>query len=115
MSNSDQSELKRGLSLPLLIFYGVGTVLGSGVYILTGKIAGEAGMYAPVAFLVAAIIAGLSGFSYAELSSRMPESAGEVAYAKKAFKKPILSGLIGYLLVFSAVLSTATVARGFVG
>jgi APA family basic amino acid/polyamine antiporter len=110
-----EHQLKRGLNLPLLIFYGVGTVLGSGVYILTGKIAGEAGMYAPISFIIAAIIAGLTGFSYAELSSRMPESAGEVAYLKKAFNRNWLAGLIGYLLIFTAILSTATMARGFVG
>lgn len=110
-----EHQLKRGLSLSLLIFYGVGTVLGSGVYILTGKIAGEAGMYAPFSFIIAAVIAGLTGFSYAELSSRMPESAGEVAYLKKAFNRNWLAATIGYLLILTAILSTATMARGFVG
>ncbi|MCP4442589.1 MAG: amino acid permease [Aureispira sp.] len=113
---SDQeTTLKRGLSLPLLIFYGVGTVLGSGVYILTGKIAGEAGMLAPFAFMVAALIAGFTGFSYAELSSRYPESAGEVTYVRKAFDTRWLSTVMGYMIIITATLSTATVARGFVG
>lgn len=108
-----EHQLKRGLSLSLLIFYGVGTVLGSGVYILTGKIAGEAGIYAPFSFVIAAVIAGLTGFSYAELSSRMPENAGEVAYLKKAFNRNWLAATIGYLLILTAILSTATMARGF--
>jgi len=117
MDKNDQQEvtLKRGLSLPLLIFYGVGTVLGSGVYILTGKIAGEAGMFAPLSFVLASIIAGFTGFSYAELTSRFPQSAGEVVYVKEAFHTKRFSTMIGYLIVLSAILSTATVSRGFVG
>lgn len=44
-------SLKRSVSLPLLVFYGMGTMIGAGFYALLGKVAGEAGAAAPMAFL----------------------------------------------------------------
>ena len=51
-------ELRRTIGLPSLLFFGLGNILGAGIYVLIGKIAGEAGMYTPVAFLVASVVAG---------------------------------------------------------
>lgn len=108
-------RLKRSLSLPMLIFYGVGTILGLGIYVLLGKVAGEAGMLAPFSFLFAAILATFTGMSYGELSARIPKSAGEVNYVDEAFNKKYLSILVGWLIVISAIVSTATVLNGYVG
>ena len=80
-----QVTLKRTLSLPLITFYGLGTIIGAGIYVLIGTVAGKAGMYAPVSFIIAATIAGFTAFSYAELSSRLPRSAGEALYVQQAF------------------------------
>lgn len=112
---NEKKKLKQTLSLSLLIFYGVGTILGLGIYVLLGKVGGEAGMLAPFAFLVAAILAGFTGLSYGELSSRIPKSAGEVNYVDKAFGKKFLSMAMGWLIVLSAMVSTATVVNGYVG
>nr|NIO42543.1 amino acid permease [Burkholderiales bacterium] len=49
--SSEQGALRRALSLPLVTFYGLGTILGAGIYVLVGEVAGVAGMYAPFAFL----------------------------------------------------------------
>ncbi|MCK5191934.1 MAG: hypothetical protein KAR12_17990, partial [Methylococcales bacterium] len=59
--------LNRVITLPLLVFYGVGTILGAGIYSLSGKIAGLSGIYAPIAFLLSALIAAFVAFTYAEL------------------------------------------------
>lgn len=117
MSVVDESNvnLKRGISLPLLTLYGLGTILGAGVYVLIGKVAAVAGFHAPLAFLLAALLAGLSGCSYAALSSRYPRSAGESAYVQAAFSWPLLSQLIGWMVVATGLVSAATIARGFVG
>ncbi|MBD3636352.1 MAG: amino acid permease [Crocinitomicaceae bacterium] len=109
------NKLKKDLTLPLLIFYGVGTILGLGIYVLIGKIGGEAGMLSPFAFLIAAILAGFTGVSYGELSARIPKSAGEVNYMDAAFGKFTLSALVGWLIVISAIISTSTVVNGYVG
>ena len=67
---TEPTSLKRSLSLPLLTFYGLGTILGAGIYVLVGKVAIHAGPYVPVAFLVAALLVVFTAFSYAELAAR---------------------------------------------
>jgi APA family basic amino acid/polyamine antiporter len=110
-----EATLKRALSLPLVTFYGLGTILGAGIYVLVGKVAGAAGMYMPLAFLLASVVALFTGISYAELGSRYPVSAGEAYYVKRAFNKTWLSGIVGWMVVFTGIVSTSTLAHGFVG
>ena len=110
-----QIALKRSLSLPLITFYGLGTILGAGIYVLIGKVAGAAGMYAPISFGLAAVIAGFTAFSYAELSARYPRSAGEAVYVQEAFHTFWLSASVGWAVVATGIISTATMANGFVG
>lgn len=107
--------LKRTLSLPAMVFYGLGTIVGAGIYVLIGKIAGEAGAWTPFAFLLAAVIAGFTGFSYAELVARHPRSAGEAVYVRQAFRKPWLSQLVGWSVVLTGLVSAATLLKGFSG
>ena len=52
------TELSRSLSLPLVVCYGLGTILGARVYVLVGVVAGEAGHHAPLSFVAAGVIAG---------------------------------------------------------
>lgn len=112
---NEQPKLKRSLSLPLVIFYGVGTMLGLGVYIFIGQVIGKAGMLTPVAFIVAATVALFSGFSFGELAGRIPKSAGEMNFIHRAFNLKWLSALIGWLIVLSGIASTATAVNGYVG
>lgn len=111
----ETEQLNRSLSLPILVFYGLGTMVGGGIYALTGEIAGVAGMHAPLSFALAAALALVTAFSYAELSSRHPVSAGEVRYVKKAFGLPWLSGGIGWLVVLIGITSAATLTNATVG
>ncbi len=109
------SELKRSLGLPLLLFYGLGNILGAGIYVLIGEVAAEAALYMPVAFLTASVVAGFSAFSYAELSARFPFSAGEAVYIQEGFHHTALSRLTGLLIAVAGMVSAATIARGFYG
>jgi len=113
--NKPRVELRRTIGLPLLLFFGLGNILGAGIYVLIGKIAGEAGMYTPVAFLVASLVAGFSAFSYSELSARYPLSAGEAIYIEEGFHLTALSRLTGLLIAFAGMVSAATLSRGFYG
>ena len=115
IESSQQPGLQRSLSLTLVSFYGIGTILGAGIYVLVGKVAGEAGMAAPLSFLMASLLAGFSAFSYAELASRYPQSAGEAVYIQQAFGKQQLSMLMGFLIVAIGMVSTATLVHGFTG
>lgn len=110
-----KTELNRRLSLPLLIFYGIGTILGAGIYVLVGKVAGEAGLYAPFSFILASLLAAFSAFSYAELAARFPRSAGEAIYINEGFAIEKLSISVGLMIVTMGVVSVATLAHGFTG
>jgi len=110
-----QTDLKRSLSLPLVTFYGIGTILGAGIYVLVGKVAGFAGMFTPFAFLLAAFLAALSAFSYAELSARFPMSAGEAVYVQEGLGWRHLSIVVGATIVLVGTISVATLLHGFVG
>jgi amino acid transporter len=107
--------LRRALSLRAVTLYGLGTTIGAGIYALTGKVAGGAGMFAPVAFLVASLLAAFTAFSFGELSSRFPRSAGEATYVREAFRVPALAAAVGLLVVLSGSVSAATISNGFVG
>jgi basic amino acid/polyamine antiporter, APA family len=108
-------KLKRNLSLTLLTLYGLGNILGAGIYVLIGKVAGYSGENTILAFLIAMIIAGLTAFSYMELSSRYPKSASVSVYMHKAFGIKILSVLIGLALVLGGIASAAALSKGFAG
>ena len=116
MPIQEGAKLKRTITLPFIIFYGLGTMVGGGIYALTGKVAGEASMHAPIAFAIAAILALITAFSYAELVARHPYSSGEARYVHNAFGKEWFTKTIGWLVVFMGVVSSAalsTAAAGF--
>lgn len=109
------AKLRRSLSLPLLVLYGLGVTIGAGIYVLIGATAGKAGVYAPLSFVFAAIVMGFSAASFAELSGRFPVSAGEAAYVEGAFHSRLLSLATGGLVVFSGTVSSAAISIGGVG
>ncbi len=108
-------SLKRVITLPLLAFYGIGTILGAGIYVLVGKVAGVAGMFTPIAFLLASLLAGVSAFSYAELAVRFPKSAGEAIYIQQGLRSKPMAIFVGLLIVLVGMTSTATLLNGLVG
>jgi len=112
---AQRPQLRRVLSLPLITFYGLGTILGAGIYVLVGKVAGSAGLYAPISFLIAAAIAALTGFAYAELGSRYPLSGGEAVYVEEGMGCRKLSIIVGLLTAAAGLVSAATITHGFVG
>ncbi len=102
------TKLRRSINLPLLTFYGLGTIVGGGIYALLGKVAGEAGMSMPIAFALAGFIALFSACSFAELCTRFPTSAGEAAYILKGFNNYKLSFFVGMLVIFTGIVSAST-------
>lgn len=108
-------HLKRRIGLPLLVAYGVGVMVGAGIYVLVGAVAGVAGIWSPYAFLLAGVIAAPTALSYAEFSTRIPEAAGEAAYVGKAFGSEALAILVGLAIVLVGSISAAAVLRGGAG
>ncbi|MGI9407995.1 MAG: APC family permease [Hyphomicrobiaceae bacterium] len=107
--------LKRSLSLPLLVLYGLGVTVGAGIYVLIGASAARAGVHAPVSFLIAAGVMALTATSFAELTSRMPVSAGEAAYVRNGFRSETLSLIVGLLVVTVGTVSASAIAIGSAG
>jgi len=111
----DKTELKRAIGLPRLILYGLGVTIGAGIYVLVGETAARAGIYAPAAFLLAAIVMGFSACSFAELSGRIPVSAGEAAYVDAAFGWRWLTIAVGLSIVLSGTVAAAAISVGSAG
>lgn len=111
----EQPRLKRSLGLTLLTLYGLGNILGAGIYVLIGKIAGSAGYLTPVAFLLASAAAAFTAMSYAEMAARFPLSAGEAVYLREGFASRRLAAGAGLLIAAAGMVSAAAIARGFAG
>jgi amino acid transporter len=113
---SDVGELRRSLGLGSLTFYGIGVILGAGIYSILGAAAGVAGEALWWSFLLASLAALLTGLSYAELATMFPEAGAEYMYLRAAWPSASwLPGTLGWVLVATGIATTATVALAFAG
>jgi amino acid transporter len=108
-------SLKKNINLPLLILYGLGNTLGAGIYVLVGKVAGIAGLFAPIAFIVSSLVVIFTALTYSELSARYPLSAGEAVYIHRGLGLKWVAVFVGLLICTSGIVSAATLCRGFIG
>lgn len=109
------SELKRHISLFHLTMYGVGLILGAGIYVLIGEATGFAGNSVWISFLLGTVVAIFAGLSYSELIALFPKAAAEYTFVKHAFKNNFIAFLIGWLTAITSMITAATVALGFGG
>ena len=112
---STELTLARNMGLGALIIYGVGDMLGAGIYGLIGKWAGTMGNAIWIAFLSSMVAALLTGLSYASLGSRYPRAAGAAYITHRAYHLPFLSYVVGLAVVASGLTSMATQSRAFSG
>lgn len=96
-----------------LTLYGLGSMLGSGIYGLIGQAAGQVGNAVWASFLVAMVAALLTALSYASLGSRYPRAGGAAFVTQKAFGMPLLSFVVGLAVVCSGLASVATQSQVF--
>lgn len=113
MTDQSQREptLARNVNLPQLALYGLGSMLGAGIYGLIGKAAGEMGNAVWLAFLVSMVAALLTGLSYASLGSRYPRAGGAAYVTQRAYGWPLLTYLVGLTVMASGLTSVATQSR----
>ncbi|GAA6187495.1 APC family permease [Litorivita sp. NS0012-18] len=109
------AQLQRRIGPGLLTAYGVGIMVGAGIYVLTGAAAGAAGLWAPLAFVFAGLVAVPSALSFAELSARIPEAAGDSAYVEVGLGRHGLAVLVGAINIIAGTVAAAAVLRGGVG
>jgi amino acid transporter len=110
---SSAPKLVRTMGLFSLVVYGVGDMVGSGIYGTVGKAAGSMGNAVWLAFVVSMVAAILTGLSYACLASRYPRAAGAAFVTNHAYGFPYLSYLIGMTVTASGLTSMATSTNVF--
>ncbi|MCG2724318.1 MAG: amino acid permease [Nanoarchaeota archaeon] len=110
-----RQHLKKELTLFDAVVYGIGIIIGAGIYALIGKGAGLAGNALWLSFVIGGFVALFSGFSYAELSSAFSKDAAEYNFTKHATRNRMFSFVIGWLTIFAGIAAMATVSTGFAG
>ena len=103
--------LRAELGLVALTLYGVGNMVGAGIYGLVGVATGIMGRAVWISFIVSMIVAGLTGLSYASLGSRYPKAAGAAYVVQRAFHRPWLTYVIGLCITCSGLTSMATASN----
>lgn len=106
--------LAKTLGFGRLSLYGVGTIIGAGIYSVIGPAAGAAGEAIWVSFLLAAVISAFSGLSYAELASAMPSAGAEHHFLRQALPKvPAAAFAVGLFIAVHGAATFATVGLTF--
>jgi APA family basic amino acid/polyamine antiporter len=107
----DEPKLHRSIGPTQLALYGLGSMLGAGIYGLIGQAAGIAGNAVWLAFVASLVVALLTALSYASLISRYPRAAGAAYVTQRAYRLPLLSFVVGIAVVCSGLTSVATQSR----
>ena len=113
LDRPQDGELKRSITGRLLFFYVLGDVLGSGIYVLIGLVAGAVGGAFWIAFAVGVTVATITGLAYAELVTKYPQAAGAALYVNKAFRSRPLTFLITVCMLSASFAAAGSLATGF--
>lgn len=112
---AERGALKRTLTLKDLILLGIGAIIGTGIFVITGQAtANYAGPALSISFVVAAIVVILSGLCFAEFASRVPILGGPYAYLYVVFGE-VVAWFAGWFLLWEFMLAVASVASGWSG
>lgn len=111
MTQSDEG-LARDLGLRDIVMFGVGGIIGAGIYAIIGEAAGYGGNLLWLSFLIAATVAFLTAATYAELVSRFPDAGGSFEYVKQAFGIR-LAAVASIAMLFTGVVAAAAIAISF--
>ncbi len=105
--------LKRVMGPKLLLLFIVGDILGTGVYALTGKVAGQVGGAGWLPVILAFAVATITAFSYMELVTKYPHAAGAALYTHKAFGVHFVTFLVAFAVLSSGITSASTASTVF--
>jgi len=111
--NGPEPDLNRVMGPKLLLLFIVGDILGTGVYALTGAVAGEVGGASWAPFLVAFAVATVTTCSYLELVTKYPQAAGAALYTHKAFRVHFVTFLVAFTVMSSGITSASTASYAF--
>jgi amino acid transporter len=103
-----EPALNKSLGRWQILFYGLGSMLGAGIYTLIGRAADQLGNAVWLAFLAAMVAALLTGLSYACVGSRYARAGGAAYVTQRAFRRPVISYMVGIAVMMSGLTSMAT-------
>lgn len=112
VSPIDPPKLHRELGLVHLTASGIGIIVGAGIYVLIAPATAEAGGLVWLAFVLGAVLCGITGLSYCELAAMFPSAAGEYTYTRQAFPEQF-AFVVGWVMVAALVVAAPAVALGF--
>ena len=112
-ASQDHAKLARHVGLVALVLYGVGDMVGAGIYATIGTAAGQMGNAVWLAFVASMCAAMLTGLSYANLASRYPRAAGASYVTQKAYGLSPLSYIVGLAVMASGLTSMGTQSNAF--
>ncbi|NYJ06238.1 amino acid permease [Petropleomorpha daqingensis] len=106
-------QLKKNLSALDLTVFGVGVIIGTGIFVLTGEVAKtDAGPAVAISFVVAGIVCGLAALCYAEFASTVPVAGSAYTFSYATLGE-FIAWIIGWDLVLELALGAATVSVGW--
>ncbi|WP_280529153.1 amino acid permease [Burkholderia perseverans] len=114
IAGAQRAGLKKALGALDLTFLGIGAIIGTGIFVLTGTGAVQAGPALMVSFIVAAIACGLSALAYAEFASTIPV-AGSIYTYSYATLGELVAWIIGWDLMLEYSLAASAVSVGWSG
>src|SRR5580700_3847921 len=114
-AETSHTELKRSLGALNLVLLGIGCIIGTGIFVLTGHAAAEwAGPAIMISFVLTGILCGFVALCYAELASALPVSGSAYSYSYASMGE-IVAWIMGLLLLLEYGLAASTVAVGWSG
>jgi APA family basic amino acid/polyamine antiporter len=107
-----ETHLERELGLWDVVLFGVGGIVGAGIYAIIGEAAGYGGNLLWVSFLIAAAVAFLTAATYAEMVSRFPDAGGSFEYVRQAFGLRVAT-VSSLAMLFTGVVAAGAIAISF--
>lgn len=112
----NNNQLKRHLNLFGLCIFGIGIIIGAGIYSVIGLAYGHAEGSLWLSFVLGAVAAILTAFSYCELATMFPSAGAEYIYLRKAYPKTLFpSFMVAMILLIAGAATASTVAIAFSG
>jgi APA family basic amino acid/polyamine antiporter len=114
-TDEPEHRLKRHLSGLDLTVFGVGVIIGTGIFVLTGEVARTtSGPAVALSFVVAGVVCGLAALCYAEFASTVPVAGSAYTFSYATLGE-LVAWIIGWDLVLELALGAATVSVGWSG
>src|SRR5215467_4452054 len=107
---ASEKSLNRDLGIPALIAFGIGAIIGSGIFVLTGLAAAQhAGPAIVISFVIAGIGSMFAGLCYSEFAAMVPVAGSAYAYSYATLGE-FIAWFVGWNLILEYTVTASTVA-----